>query len=286
MTKLIQLRQRIKSIQTIEKITHAMRLIAISSHTHLKSQKNSLIKYVDTIKEYFNIVYQQSPHWISPLDTLNNKNKKTLIIIIGSQKGLCGNFNQTLFNTIHKEEPLILSNRCQIIAIGKKVADYAYTTTPNTLIHRYDIFNKNNISSITKELTQNIIKKSHNYEKVIIWSNALKTFFLQKPTRTTLLPMGSHLNKSENGTLSSPSEYKWEFSSQELLDHLSIQYLQAHLHLLLLESLLAEQAARFLSMDNATRNAKKLSDASRLQYTKLRQAKITREINELSSTFN
>jgi F-type H+-transporting ATPase subunit gamma len=80
-------------------------------------------------------------------------------------------------------------------------------------------------------------------------------------------------------------QYTWEQNPSDILDDLALQYLTATMYRLLFQSLLAEQAARFISMDNATRNAKQLLEDTQLQYNKLRQAKITRELTELSASF-
>ena len=82
-----------------------------------------------------------------------------------------------------------------------------------------------------------------------------------------------------------PDDFIWEDSPLHILDALAHQQLNATLYALLVQSLLAEQAARFISMDNATRNAKYLKESMMLQYNKLRQAKITKELTELSTSF-
>lgn len=78
----------------------------------------------------------------------------------------------------------------------------------------------------------------------------------------------------------------WKQPPQSIIKDLAYLYLTAKLHTILFQSLLAEQAARFLSMDNSTRNAEGLLELSKIQYNKLRQAKITKEINELVSSMS
>jgi F-type H+-transporting ATPase subunit gamma len=81
-------------------------------------------------------------------------------------------------------------------------------------------------------------------------------------------------------------DYMWKQPPQSIIKDLAYLYLTAKLHTILFQSLLAEQAARFLSMDNSTRNAEGLLELSKIQYNKLRQAKITKEINELVSSMS
>jgi F-type H+-transporting ATPase subunit gamma len=77
----------------------------------------------------------------------------------------------------------------------------------------------------------------------------------------------------------------WQHSPELILDKLADMYLQSLIHNSLFLSLLGEQAARFIAMDNATRNANNFIDSMQLQYNKMRQAKITRELTELSANF-
>jgi F-type H+-transporting ATPase subunit gamma len=79
-------------------------------------------------------------------------------------------------------------------------------------------------------------------------------------------------------------EYLWDQAPTDILNQLSQQVLVAQIQYILFESLIAEQAARFISMDNSTKNANDLLETTKLQYNKLRQAKITRELIELSSS--
>jgi len=77
----------------------------------------------------------------------------------------------------------------------------------------------------------------------------------------------------------------WYQEAHDLLDKIAPQYIASNINAVLLESILAEQAARFISMDTATRNAKNLLEETTLQYNKLRQAKITKELTELATNF-
>jgi F-type H+-transporting ATPase subunit gamma len=142
--------------------------------------------------------------------------------------------------------------------------------------------NAKTISSIAHDILELLIKNEPKFTQVSVFSNKLKTFFIQKPHETKLIPF-SHEGE-HHATASNNQDYYWEQSPNELLDTLTYQTLEIHLHYLLFQSLLAEHAARFISMDNATRNAQTLLEDTQLQYNKLRQAKITKELTELVST--
>lgn len=122
---------------------------------------------------------------------------------------------------------------------------------------------------------------TNEYASIIVISNGLKSFFLQKPQKTILLPIAHTTDVTTHEEL---GDFVWEQDISSLYDAALKQYIEVNLHFQLFQSLLAEHAARFISMDNATRNAKNLLEKARLDYNKLRQAKITKELTELAST--
>lgn len=285
MSELIQMRQRIKAIETIKKITHAMRLTSMSCQLQLKSNQKNLVEYISSINSLFYKIQAESPTWQHPImRPAHSPESKKLIILIGSQKGLCGNFNNLLFKTFIKHSDLSDLHNTNIIAIGKKAVDFCQEHAADALIKTHPIFNMYGIQIVVRDLMSTITQNTHPYSSVVIWSNKLKTFFIQQPHETTVIPFDA---KNNNGQAveKSCSEYIWQQSADQILDTLTMQYLEAHIYQLLFESLLAEHAARFISMDNSTRNADNLLEIHKLAYNKARQAKITKELTELSSSF-
>ena len=118
---------------------------------------------------------------------------------------------------------------------------------------------------------------------MVVISSIMKNFFVQKPHASSLIPF---VQQATSGTTHSTlEEYMWEQNPDDIIELLAQQYIDANLQYLLFQSLMAEHAARFISMDSSTRNAQNLLDTTKLDYNKLRQAKITKELNELSGSF-
>jgi F-type H+-transporting ATPase subunit gamma len=281
MAKLIQLRQRIKAIETIKKITHAMRLIAMSTHSHLKSVQDPLSSYTHALDAIFAELSAMAHTWQNPIiHPTSQKNGKTLLIIIGSQKGLCGSFNTNLFKLISYHLDKKLYPHLELIVIGQKAIDFS-KTLPYPIKHSYKKLNEARIESIAQEVMHSLVYASPFYQSVVIASNIVKSFFTQKPHITKLIPFELPATK-KNELL---DDYIWHQPSQEILDTLIPQYLASQIYYYLFQSLLAEHAARFISMDSATRNANSLLETTRLEYNKLRQAKITKELTELVGSF-
>lgn len=289
MSQLIQMRRRIKTIETIHKITNAMRLIAMSGHSRLKHKEELVKTYNGQIEKLYEQIHAQVPESYDPLAQHINPNAPELIILVGSQKGLCGNFNTNVFK--HFEHSIQPGSNPHIIAIGKRAVDFIKDKKHGTLVQSADIFNTTKIKYIVAQTSKLINKPGSFYARVTIISNVLKTFFTQRPITNQLLPLNNEANPATKNAQQKNSqeffqEYIWEQSPQSIIKDLAYLYLEAKLHSILFQSLLAEQAARFLSMDSSTRNAEGLLELSKIQYNKLRQAKITKEINELISSMS
>lgn len=281
MSLLIQLRYRIKAIETIKKITHAMRLISMSSRSRLKSKEDALHEYIATSQQFFSRIQKSAPDWKSPL-TVTAEQQNPLVILIGSQRGLCGNFNTVLFHFFEKSISKPQGNgKIQMIVVGKKAINYVEDNPLYNIIARFPDLHAKTIGSIAHQIMDIISTVQPQFSPVTVFSNRLKTFFVQKPQEYVLIPFTP--SKSDQPVIVT-NEYYWEQDPTELLNQLAYQTIETQLYYLIFESLLAEHAARFISMDNATRNAQTLLEDNQLQYNKLRQAKITKELTELVSS--
>jgi len=281
MSELIQLRRRISAVQTSKKIAHAMQLIARSLHSRLKSQRGNLDEYTSGLQRLLYDLEQQLPDWQHPVlhPDAHNPQARTLIILIGSQRGLCGSFNSMLIhyynNHIHQ---LADSKKIEVILVGNKVADYFKESVFPQSIRFFSDLTDKNIVSIAQEITRHIMATQTIYSSIAVISNKSKGFFTQRPMITFLVQADR-----DNAFCPLPTEDRiWHISPQELLNKLVPLVFESNISYLLFESFFAEQAARFISMDQSTRNAQKLLNLLKLQYNKLRQARITQELIELS----
>lgn len=276
MSQLTQMRQRIKAIQTIKKITHAMRLISMSTHSRMKHMQEPLELYQKGIATLLKQAHKAYPTYHNTiLNPTEKADRKTLIILIGSQKGLCGSFNTSLFQLFNNREKEFSDH--SVITVGKRATNFMQKNEPENLIGFYNNFGLHNALTIAESLLKEIIQ--HSYSSVIVYGNTAPSFFSQKPIKLEIIP-SMQIEEDAPDIL-----YEWEQSTQEILSFLSEQYILSQIQNALFQSLLAEHAARFISMDSSTRNAEQLLERMQRDYNKLRQAKITRELTELSSFF-
>jgi F-type H+-transporting ATPase subunit gamma len=271
MPQLMHLRQRIQATATIRKTTNAMRLVAMSTHARLRNQKMYLERYKDAVDK----LYGTLAAYHATEKRVAITNKKQLIILIGSQKGLCGNFNTALL-TFFQHTFSTIDKNISIITVGKQITDYIRQIGIEPRA-QYNEFNASNFVAIAHELTLTSTDYAL-YQQVTTVSTQPITFFIQKQLSTMVIPF-----KESTITHETHKEYIFEQQPTIMVDYVQRLQVKTTLEMLLFESLLAEQAARFLSMDLATRNADTMMVEMKRDYNKMRQAAITLELIDFSS---
>lgn len=280
MEQLVSMRQRIKSVQTIQKITQAMRLISISNHSRLNSKKLNLEKYKESLFElYMTIQANLRLKGNRPIPSKSTGNN-SLVVLVGSQKGLSGTFNAHLFKFFEKNYHPTVNDH--FITVGKLSTDYLKKIRGIEPTLSFDIFNAVNFLDITYEITNHILQHNLDYKSILLFANHPKTFFLQEPSRFILLPFQEIDANNTQKKTSTLSDYNI-VEPHALIDSLEKIILTTLIQNSLFNSLLAEQAARFLSMDTATRNAENLIIEMQTNYNKVRQAAITKELTEVTA---
>ena len=279
MSQLVQMRQRIKAIETIKKITSAMRLISRSFHTRMKKEKGNLKAYQQEIENLLKHLHKACPDWKSPFFfPKTSQPQKKLIILAGAQKGLCGNYNAEITYFINNHQDLLSAPDTELFVIGKKTEDYIKGLSL-PIHHTFEELKPTTINAISEELILILKHAKPYYTDVKIISSFGQTFFTHTLHTVQLIPAFNTEDEKEE------DDYEWQNNPHEILETLSQMCLRTKIHMTLFESLHGEQAARFIAMDNATRNANKFLDSMQLQYNKARQAKITKELTELSAHF-
>lgn len=280
MSQLIQLKQRIKAITAIKKITQTMRLISMSTHSKLKKQSEAIQHLRNEFQPLLCTLSAQSTQ--TQEHELQAKHKR-LYILFASEKGLCGTFNATMFAFFNSHLTTTALENSHVITVGKKASQYLAQRDMKPLFE-FDKVLPNKLDSIAQNLYKKIVEIHHNYDEVICFSSFSKTFFVQEARTTTLIPIKSDpCNIQQSDILL--DDYEWPQDKEAVTKSLFLMLLKVNILSLLINSMLSEQSARFLSMDNATRSAENLQKNMKLTFNKMRQAKITRELIELISGF-
>jgi F-type H+-transporting ATPase subunit gamma len=288
MSQLIEMRRRIKAIETTQKITHAMQLVAMSTRLRLREKNEHLEQYQQAVSSLFNRARLQVNNWQHPvLFPHTAPESNPLLIIVGAHKGLCGTFNTNLVHWAAKHLQDQGWSHASVMVIGKKLHDYLPSLMSSlpfkiNLIPTPSDLTTETSESLAATLTNMILTAQPNYSTVKILHSYPIGFFVQRQQLMTLVPF----NIAQDEPVATEQEpFLWENDPQEIVTALADIQIRTTMHYLLLQSLLAEHAARFVSMDGATRNAKNLKEVMVLQFNKLRQWRITKELTELSSSF-
>lgn len=297
-----QLKRRINSIAKTQKITYAMRLVAMSLYNRIERRRVELAPYISEIKNTFKLFTQHRPIHEHFRATTTPVAQEELIIVISSSKGLCGGFHEHLrkfFKQRYKKDALPQ----KVLRIGQKtgLVGGSALTDLETVMH-YEAVNAQTVHQVAEEVMTHIYTR--NYKTVRLFCNRFVNFFAYRPTEIILYPLSglsesdareqsvrhvmsyAQKEKAEGGLLPQPltESFAFEQSFEDIQHNIVRQYGISLLTNLMSESLISEQSARFISMDTATKNASAALERLKLQCNKLRQTLITREVAELSRT--
>lgn len=289
MLNLSQIKRRISAIKSTKKVIEAMRLISISAYPKISKSHEFVKTYREEFSNLLSSLAQIDPESMQKfLPPQDHRNCKVLLIIVGSSKGLCGSFNSQLER--HAKDRITIDSHqtCHIITVGRRAERILSNTElidlkslPEDSITKLENLTDKNIDQITSSITSVITAPGARFSQVMILANSFKSIFSQKPKIRVVLPISpSDLNHENEAT----EEIIWEQPSEKIIRALFYQYIYSSTYSLLSESVLSEISARFVTTDGATQNASKQIENLSLQYNKLRQGAITREVTELSSS--
>lgn len=278
MSDIRTVKQRIKGIRNIQQITRAMKMVAA-----VKFRKNQerLLKYRpfgESHRQMIGRILARSESIEHPL-LKENVRGNPLIIIITSDKGLCGGFNHQI---IREAEAAMSRPGCEktlIYAIGRKGRDYFRKRGYNIWKYLSNETDKDfyqNALDLGTEIISAFLSGAFN--KVTVVYSHFVSGMVQKPTRDELIPVPKLLYDEEF-----PREYAFEPSAREVLAVLLPLGIKLNIYRCLIETATAEQGARMTAMEAATDNAGDMIASLSLIYNKARQAAITKEIIEIVS---
>jgi F-type H+-transporting ATPase subunit gamma len=274
------IRRRIKSIKNTSQITKAMQMVAASKMRKAQVAAMAGRPYSELLNRVLVSLSSRTNPELSPL-LEKREVKKDLVLIVSTDKGLCGALNTNLLReTMHFEKSptgYVASGRkaVQYLARAKKelIADFQTKDSP-TLID-------------TKPISKFLIDKflSGEVDRVsVLYTKFINTLTL-KPTVQTILPISAADLPKPAGDVPEDSEleFTYEPSAAEVLAGILPHYVHFQVYQMVLDARASEHSARMVAMKNATDNAKQLIKDLTLEYNKVRQASITTELLEIST---
>ncbi|MFA6963324.1 MAG: ATP synthase F1 subunit gamma [Patescibacteria group bacterium] len=291
-----EFRRRIKSVNNTKQITKAMQMIA-----SIKMQKS--VKAAQTARAYI----QNAWNMLSRLAKLtlpenhpliaDRPIKKMAIILVSSDRGLCGSYNsEVLKKFLQFEKEMCACNDetcrayqggCDVITIGKKGAEFVKRYKVGRLIAEFPGFESkisvDDIIPISKLTNEEFLKG--NYDRVVVIYSHFVSSLKQVPVVKQLLPIvDDHIDHGEvwEKTDENEVEFKFEPTADEVMDGILRQVLRTQIYGSILEANASMYSAQMVAMQSATDNAEDLVSELKLLYNSVRQDNITREIAEIS----
>lgn len=263
------LKGKIKSVQSIHKITSAMKLMATAKLNREKQSYQSGVEYALELNKMISNILSNIDDTNSPYLATGDFDK-TLFIVYTSDLGMCGGYNinsiRLLQQTLKKDDDVIVfGGKGRGLMNNRKIKYFSSYAGEDV---DYNIF-----SGLAHKIIDEYLEKKYSSVKILCTKFVNTITF--EPRLVTLLPL-------ENTEADNQSE-QWEFEpdSSKILNRMMPMVIASLLYSYFLETKVSEQASRRMAMENATDNAEELIDKYKLQYNQARQSAITQEISEI-----
>tara|TARA_B100002052_G_C15846223_1_gene582653 strand:+ start:124 stop:1002 length:879 start_codon:yes stop_codon:yes gene_type:complete len=287
MPSLDDLKKRIKSVKSTQKITKAMKMVAAAKLRKAQENAEKGRPYSEKLQNIIlNLTKSISDMENAPkLLSGTGKDQIYLCLVLTADRGLCGGFNSNICKLAKMEFKKIISSGkvLKIITAGSKGYDQIKREYEKYIIKKFNFKDKKQISFKDAELIGNEIITLFNkneFDKCILFYNNFKNVITQIPKSQQIIP-----TKNENLSFDKKDQITYEFEpdEDEILEDLLPKNISTQIFKALLENAASEQGSRMTAMDNATRNAGELVDKLTINYNRSRQASITKELIEIIS---
>jgi F-type H+-transporting ATPase subunit gamma len=287
MPSLDDLKKRIKSVKSTQKITKAMKMVAAAK---LRKAQENAEKGRPYSQKMQNIILNltksiSDPENAPKLLIGTGKDKTYLCVVLTADRGLCGGFNSNICKLAKTNFKKILNEGkdLKVICVGSKGLDQIKRDYGKYIIKKFSFKEKKQITFNEAEIIGNeIIRlfKQNEFDKCILFYNNFKNVITQIPQAQQIIPTEK---KSPESKEDNAFSYEFEPEEDEILEDLLPKNISTQVFKAFLENAASEQGSRMTAMDNATRNAGELVDKLTINYNRSRQASITKELIEIIS---
>lgn len=284
MPSLKDLKNRIKSVKSTQKITKAMKMVAAAKLRRAREQAEAARPYAEAM----NNVLQALARSVATREDIpkllggTGKSNTQLIVVATSDRGLCGGFNSSIVRAVRRKVRELQSQgiNVKLLCIGRKGYEQLQHEFKPIIVGRNEL-NKKKLSHKDAEvISQELVNRFNagEFDVAHVVYNHFKSAISQVVTFHQIIPIALP-EVAQGETIN----YEFEPDESEILDDLLPRNLSAQIYGSLLENAASEQGARMTAMDNATRNAGEMIKGLSLKYNRTRQAAITKELIEIIS---
>ena len=286
MASLDDLKKRISSVKSTQKITKAMKMVAAAKLRRAQESAENGRPYSDKMN---NIILNLS-NGISDIENApkllsgTGEDKVHLCVVMTSDRGLCGGFNTNIIKKAKQYFQKVLDEgkTLKIITVGTKGYDQLKRLYGDNIIERISFKESKNVNYFDADKVGKIVIEKFEkkeFDVCTIFYNQFKNVITQIPQEQQIIP----LNTSEKDENSLEDNYEFEPEEDEILSNLLPKNISTQIFKAMLENSASEQGSRMSAMDNATRNAGEMVDKLTIEYNRSRQAAITKELIEIIS---
>jgi len=277
-----EIRTKIASIKSTQKITKAMEMVAASKMRRAQDRMSSSRPYAEKMMQVISHLHHATPEYSHSFLATERKRKRVGFIIVSSDRGLCGGLNGNLFRKLVGEikaqqkadiEPVFCT-------IGTKALGFFKRFGGSVMAQATHLGDKPHIEDLIGTVKVMLdAYESGEIDAIYVAANVFVNTMTQDPTIMQLVP----IHAEEIGTMGHRWDYIYEPDAKSVLDALLTRYIESLVYQAVVENGACEQAARMVAMKSASDNAGNLIDELQLVYNKARQAAITQEISEIVS---
>ncbi|MFZ2008126.1 MAG: F0F1 ATP synthase subunit gamma [Stellaceae bacterium] len=294
MPSLKDLRNRIRSVRSTQKITSAMKMVAASRLRRAQEQAEAARPYAERMERVLASLAARMSGMPGgpPLLAGTGKDQTHLLVVATSDRGLAGGFNATILREARRQMRSLLAagKDVRILTIGRKGRDGLRRDYARYIHESLTDIGRRRLSfEEARDITRRILAmfEAGEFDVCTIIFNRFRSAITQITTAQQLIPFaqpaGAQPEAAETPVTASGAIYEFEPDEEEILAELLPRNLAVQIYTALLENAASEQGARMTAMDNATRNAGEMIDRLNTVYNRSRQAAITKELIEIIS---
>ena len=284
MPTLRDIQRRIRSVQSTQKITKAMKLVAAAKFRRAQERILEARPYATKMGELVDgLVARTSGEDAHPLLAARSTGRKRLVVIT-ADKGLCGAFNSNILRESLRFLRGAEEASVTLVVVGKKARDFyrrRQFTVKSEMIGFIDRLAYSHAQELANGLMQDFL--GDEVDEVHLMYNEFRSVAVQRPVRKQLLPLGAaEAGESESDTeAGTQEEYIYEPGPEAILASLLPRHVTTQVYRALMESVAGEYGARMTAMESASKNAREMINLLTIQYNKARQERITKELLDI-----
>ena len=275
-----EIRNKIKSVQNTRKITKAMEMVAASKMRKAQERMRTARPYAEKIRVVAAHISHANPEYRHPFLVANTASQRIGVIVITTDKGLCGGLNTNILRLAHTKIKAWeqAGNQVEVCALGNKGLGFMQRMGANIVSQVIGLGDKPQLEKLIgaiKIMMDGYIEG--RFDRLMIFNTRFVNTMKQEPVAEQLLPLSGEALDVPTG----PWDYLYEPDAKIVLEQVLNRYVEALIYQAVTENMASEQSARMVAMKSASDNAATVIDELTLIYNKSRQASITKELSEI-----